>query len=282
MPLIPIQKLITTYLVLSVYFLVFPTVGCTAIKASRNPNFNSDELANFRDASRSIRLRDGSIIDLNTYKLDNAQSAIIERFVDSDKNFFNKPTREINEILEGVHSGLSFSEALSLYYYTGMGYEDFWIYLSGSPVKSYREGNMTEKEVGAFLLAAISALNKLPKYSGVVHFGSSLKVSEALLSLKPGEPFTKKSFISTSKNLERAKSFSHDWTMKEGYGCFLFTIEKSKSGSDIMKFSFSQTEEEVLFPPKVPLTVEKVTKTKDCLSGENKPYPSYLVQLSEN
>ena len=275
------KKLISTHLVLSVLFVAFCNIGCTAVRASRHPSFDSDELGKLRETGRSLRLRDGRLIDLKTYTLESTQSAIIERFVDSDKNFFKKPTREINEIIEGVHSGLSFSEALSLYYYTGMGYEDFGIYLRGTPVVSYREGNLTEKEVRAFLLAAISALNSLPKYSGTVHFGAALDVSDALLSLKPGEPFTKKGFISTSKNLEKAKSFSHDWTMKEGYGCFVFTIENSKSGSDIMNFSFMQSEEEVLYPPKVPLTVEKVTKTKDCLSGENKPYPSYLVRLSE-
>jgi hypothetical protein len=170
--------------------------------------------------------------------------------------------------------GLSHAETLAMILYSANLFKDFVKYLSSEKNVTYTGGS--DKDVEAVFLAAISAVNKLPKHKSTVYFGSCLPLDIFLPLLKPGEIFSQRNFTSTSKDMDIAESFSQCFQDKSGE--MIFTIEESHSGADISSISSHFREEEVVFLPSHPFRVKSINKRPQMRPDQP---VGYLIVLEE-
>lgn len=177
---------------------------------SHHPYFKDKEVVNRvnrflgdEDERNALRVMKASKSDVNRYRIwDNAQKYDLTKV---EALSINKYTR---------HSYMEINDAL-------------------------REGVMT-KELQSYAKILNSALDKMPKYEGVVFRGSTLSkdyLNKYINALKNNETITEDTFLSTSMNVSTANEF----------GRCVFEI-KSKTGRDIREISaYGEKEDEVLF-----------------------------------
>ena len=202
-----------------------------------------------RTPRQSITLRDGRIIDVKNFTIDSKTTEFIENnFEDYNSVIQNQMTKDIKGEL-----GLKNAEVFSLIRYTVDLYLFYKLYFS--PDANFNE--LSNRKIEATLLGTVSALNKLPHHHGIVHFGACLPINIFLPALNPGKIFWSNNFTSTSTNKSIALRFASN--CGPDVASFLFTIEKSHSGSNISEFSHHKEEEEVLFLPAQPFRVKSIT-----------------------
>ncbi len=127
----------------------------------------------------------------------------------------------------------------------------FGEYTSGgfSAIRNCLENRGTCKGITKSHLSALkTAMKKAPKFEGVSYRGLNLSKGEAvdfLAGIKKNSGLTDKSFMSTSRSLPAARSFSQ----KKGKAVRIILKLEGKTGADIATISDVPRELEVLFSP---------------------------------
>lgn len=258
--------------------LVFLTISCrisSNINIARGSSENAEISGLFDGRKETVKLADGTVISAKNYKLDDRIRLELEKLMDQG-DLYPKP-RESPEMKAAVEKGLSWAEALGIYHYSRGGYNDYMAYWGGGDFH-WAHGRATKEQIGWLILATISGLNKLPKFQGTVYFGAALSLKEFLPLLKEGQPFYQRNFTSTSLDLAVAEKFSRN-NLKKDLGSFIFTIENSATGSDIVPYSY-WSEKEVLFSPAHQFRVKSV-KLNGEIPIQGGSVPRYEIVLGE-
>jgi len=232
---------------LSTLFVVSILISC---HSADEPIAESTSLSQKVSLSpRRIKLKSNKVVDTTTYTIDQATDervlAIAER-IKKTNWAFNKVS------LDHTGTPLSFSEFFSIKYYTLTLFLHFSNYFRNE-IAHKGLGEMKESEIEDLILSTISALNKLPKYSGTVYFGAPLPVNR-IKSIKKGELLYQQNFTSTSKNRNTAEAFAKGFLPDQA--SVLYEIQNSFSGTDIAEYSDVKYESEVLFAPSTPFIVK--------------------------
>ncbi|MBE9178693.1 hypothetical protein IQ268_08985 [Oculatella sp. LEGE 06141] len=153
---------------------------------------------------------------------------------------------------------LNLEEYAALRYYTTYGYSNINTLLRGGDLSYLSDRARRNFELdGRF---AASALQKLPPHTGTVYRG--IGVSQSVISsIRVGETYTDKGFMSTSARADRRRS-----------GNLQFEINATgKNARDLSRLSSYRGEREVLYPPGSRFTV----------TGKRTEGRSTIVQLME-
>ncbi len=263
--------------------LVFSSLVSCKNSSSLQPTENDSGVQSLFSESKEwhLKLRSGRTIDVKDYKLDPMTSRAIATLIRSNKEL-NLADDKIKEIAPRAPE-LSEVELSAIYFYTKYLFSVFSKYLGEEKNIEYRYG-LEEADVELMFLATISAVNKLPKYSGDVFFGAKLPEEDYIKILKKGKDYFQDNFTSTSTDIRVAKSFATMGVDKSGYASFVFKVTNSRSGVDISNISRFKREKEVLFPPTRPFKVMKLSKVSDAGFNDNvfkSELPAYEVLLEE-
>lgn len=164
----------------------------------------------------------------------------VERMLGEEES--NKARDRLNTASEFIKQHkLSQNEALSVIGYTGSFYKDF--------NKALRTGTATPK-ITRYENLLNTALEKLPKFSGISYRAVQKLSKEDLARYKEGEVVTEPFFVSTSE-LKKVKGFS---------GKVRFEIY-GKNGRKVANLSLYPSEKEVLFKSESRFIVKRVSKT---------------------
>lgn len=154
----------------------------------------------------------------------------------------NKARDRLNTASEFIKQHkLSQNEALSVIGYTGSFYKDF--------NQALRAGKVTPK-IARYESLLNTALEKLPKFSGISYRAVQKLSKEDLARYKEGEVVTEPFFVSTSE-LKKVQGFS---------GKVRFEIY-GKNGRKVANLSLYPSEKEVLFKSESRFIVKRVSKT---------------------
>jgi hypothetical protein len=217
----------------------------------------------------TITLRDGRVVDVKNFRVDDETSKYLER-----QEIFKRDLQDLKQDDISRSYGLTLVELHSLYRYT----QEFYIYVSQYFSPNVILGQNEIMQIEATLLAAISGLNKLPRYHGTVYFGACLSLKDFLPILRQGQLFWQNNFTSTSTEKLIATPFAS--FCNDGDGSMNFTIANSHSGADISGISRHPNEKEVLFSPAQPFRIKSITQGN---SADNKDQivPTYEIALEE-
>jgi hypothetical protein len=183
---------------------------------------------------------------------------------------------------------LQLAEMFALSEYTQRDYELFKSYMDGSlfwkpdgsPTAVTKEKiELTETS----LLSTVSAINKLPKFTGPVYFGACMSSNYIDALWKNKQVLTNLNFTSTSALREKAMKFSYcsdGAGYPKDYFSYLFVVEKATLGASIGNYSSYWAEREVLYLPKSSFTIKSIER-KDDEYGLGKDYSFYEVKLDE-
>lgn len=164
----------------------------------------------------------------------------VERMLGEEES--NKAHDRLNTASEFIKQHkLSQNEALSVIGYTGSFYKDF--------NQALRVGKVTPK-IARYESLLNTALEKLPKFSGISYRAVQKLSKEDLARYKEGEVVTEPFFVSTSE-LKKVQGFS---------GKVRFEIY-GKNGRKVANLSLYPSEKEVLFKSESRFIVKRVSKT---------------------
>ena len=164
----------------------------------------------------------------------------VERMLGEEES--NKARDRLNTASEFIKQHkLSQNEALSVIGYTGSFYKDF--------NKALRTGTATPK-ITRYENLLNTALEKLPKFSGISYRAVQKLSKEDLARYKEGEVVIEPFFVSTSE-LKKVQGFS---------GKVRFEIY-GKNGRKVANLSLYPSEKEVLFKSESRFIVKRVSKT---------------------
>jgi hypothetical protein len=238
-------------------FVVAASAACVLVVGCRKQQetVESSSTKNFfgRNSATSVNIPViNEKIDTHTYRVD---SATRTRLQQEWVRLGVGKLRDTNLALVAMGK-IDHAEAEVLLQYSGPLYLRF--------TKLFRPNTTEPSSTALKYKGAVSAVNSLEPFTGMVYFGQKLPQSYVDSELRPGQIFSNNNFTSTSKSLAVATNFaSLDTPNTAKSTSVVFHVEKSCHGRDISAFSIFAEEEEVIFQALHPFRVVERTQSPD-------------------